>query len=94
MMSDFKKFQEDIRKLGGIWNTDSVYFNQFLKGYYADYRPYYPDSSDKDISIALYSPFNNKNITVYVGNHHGCEPLNVFNVDKYEDIPLRFINAE
>lgn len=94
-MSDFKKFQKDIRKLGGIWDSDFVYFSQFLTSYYADYRPYYPDSSDKDISIALYSPFNKKkNISVYVGNHKSGEPLKIFNVDKYEDIPLQFINVE
>lgn len=88
-MTSFKEFQKNIKALGGVWKSNDVYFTQFMKGYYADYRPYYPDSSDNDISISLYSSFlkqKEKHITIYIGNHKGGN-LKIIQVSNYSDIP-------
>lgn len=48
-MSNFKKFQNDILSLPGIWrNKKDIYFSQMKDGYSAAYKPQYPNSSNAD----------------------------------------------
>lgn len=50
-MGDFKAFQGNIRRKGGIWASEDVYFCQTRDYYIADYRPNYPKFSDADKTI-------------------------------------------
>ena len=47
-MSNFKMFQQNIKALGGIWQSEDVYFSQFRDGYSAAYKPNYPKKSIND----------------------------------------------
>ena len=50
--SNFKCFKSDVRRKGGIWASDDVYFSQFRDGYSAVYKPNYPERSPDDCSIS------------------------------------------
>lgn len=47
-MGNFKDFRNDIKRSGGIWASDDVYFSQHRDGYSAAYKPNYPSDSKED----------------------------------------------
>lgn len=49
--SGLKQFKDEVRRKGGIWASNHVYFSQTQQGYSAGYLPKYPerDSADKSI---------------------------------------------
>lgn len=49
MITNFERFKRDVRALGGVWESDAVYFSQTQSGYYADYKPSYPERSKEDM---------------------------------------------
>lgn len=55
-MTNFKIFKELVRKRGGIWASDDVYFSQFRDGYSAAYKPSYPDKDERDQKIFVRRP--------------------------------------
>ena len=50
-MSNFKEFQAAVKRIGGPFASDSVYFSQMRNQYSAAYKPEYPAASGKDIVI-------------------------------------------
>lgn len=53
-MGNFKDFKSSVKKKGGIWASDDVYFSQFRDGYSAAYKPNYPQDSAEDQVIYSY----------------------------------------
>ena len=50
-MTDFEKFQDNIKQRGDTWKSEHVYFKQTKDYYIALYMPYYPQVSKYDKSI-------------------------------------------
>lgn len=40
-MSKFKDFQNKIKEINDVWNSEHVFFNQMRDGYSASYKPKY-----------------------------------------------------
>ena len=41
-MSKFKDFQNEIKEINNVWNSENVFFTQMRDGYSASYTPKYP----------------------------------------------------
>lgn len=51
-MSRFRFFREKIKSISaGFWKDNDIYFTQIRDGYYADYRPKYPECSLHDALV-------------------------------------------
>lgn len=50
-MSKFKDFQNKIKEIGNVWNSEHVFFTQMRDGYSASYKPKYPESCNTDMII-------------------------------------------
>ena len=50
-MSKFKDFQNEIKEINNVWNSENVFFTQMRDGYSASYRPKYPEYCNKDMII-------------------------------------------
>ena len=50
-MSKFKDFQNEIKEINNIWNSENVFFTQMRDGYSASYRPKYPGYCNEDMII-------------------------------------------
>ena len=50
-MSNFKLFQINVKEVGYPWNGENIYYSQVKDGYYADYKPSYPDKTKEDMFI-------------------------------------------
>lgn len=80
-MTNFKKFKNDIKNIGGVWNTDDVYFSQMRDGYSASYQPKYPDGCTEDMIIQTLEnsgAYNRGNyeLTIWQEHKYGCEYFN------------------
>lgn len=49
----FRDFKDSVRRQGGIWASEDVYFSQFRDGYSAAYQPEYPERSERDCTIGF-----------------------------------------
>lgn len=52
-MGEFKSFIQFVKERGGVWASKDVYFTQTRDCYIADYRPDYPNQTEKDKTIIL-----------------------------------------
>ena len=50
-MSKFKDFQNEIKEINNVWNSENVFFTQMRDGYSASYRPKYPGYCNEDMII-------------------------------------------
>ncbi len=50
-MSKFKDFQNKIKEINNVWNSEHVFFNQMRDGYSASYKPKYPEYCNDDMII-------------------------------------------
>ncbi len=50
-MTTFREFQKAVKKIGGPFSSDFVYFSQMRDQYSAAYKPKYPAASNRDIVI-------------------------------------------
>lgn len=50
-MGNFTDFQRIIRSIGGVWNSENVYFSQTRDSYVAAFKPQYPTSTQQDMLI-------------------------------------------
>jgi hypothetical protein len=50
-MSDFKIFQDKVKALCGVWASEDTYFTQTRDEYCAEYRPCYPEHTNRDMII-------------------------------------------
>ena len=48
----FGDFKSAVRRKGGIWASDDVYFTQYRDGYSASYKPEWPEHSKADCAWA------------------------------------------
>lgn len=53
-MTNFKIFKKQIKRILqkiDIYNEENIYFSQTVSGYYAEYKPLYPETSAADFVI-------------------------------------------
>lgn len=51
ILTDMDRFKNRVKNCEGIWESDNVYFYRMRDGYYADYKPKYPEKSCGDYTI-------------------------------------------